>query len=90
MMRLDQVTWLTPAQREVLAKHHIRSAEALASFELKDSFVDQIPIDGLRQLAKRARQELGTPDPLEMIGAAAGQRGPVRYAGGMKFGGHDG
>lgn len=35
MTRLEHVSWLSDAQREVLAKHHIRSLESLASFELR-------------------------------------------------------
>ena len=90
MTSLEEVTWLNATQREILSKFHIRSLESLASFELRDSFADAIPIDGFRSLAKRARQELGRSNPLAQIGQAAGHRGPVKYAGGVKFGGHDG
>ena len=89
MTRLD-VSWLDDAQRQVLAKHFIKSLETLASFELRDSFADSIPIDNFRQLAKKARIELGRSNPLEQIGQAAGHGGPVKYAGGVRFGGHDG
>lgn len=90
MMKLSGVSWLTDAQREVLAEHHVLTMEQLASFELRDSMADVIPVDGLRQLAKRARRSLGHDDPMAMIGAAVGQRGPVRYAGNVRFGGEDG
>ena len=85
-MRIKDVSWVTEAQREVLAKHHVLTLDELASFEQADSMADSIPIDGLRALARRARASLGRPDPLAMIGAASGQRGPVRYAGGVRYG----
>ena len=85
MTRLDQVTWLSPAQVEILSEHHIRTLSVLASFELRDSFPDAVPIDNFRALAKRARQELDREDPLAEIGQAAGHSGkPVRYAGGVR------
>ena len=90
MTGLTDVVWLSDAQRKVLAKHFIKSLESLASFELKDSFADAIAVDGFRAMAKRARQELGRDDPLQQVGQASGHRGPVKYAGGVKFGGHDG
>ena len=83
---LDMVSWLSQSQRAILREHRIKSIEQLASFELADSMANTIPIDGLRALARRARKSLGRSDPLEMIGAAAGQRGPVRYAGGVRYG----
>ena len=84
-MKLSDVGWLTNAQREVLAKHHILTLEQLSSFETSDSMANTIPVDGLRQLAKRARRSLGHPDPMEQLGAAVGQRPgtPVAYAGGV-------
>ena len=84
-MRLDQTYWVTPSQLMVLAKHNVTTLEQLASFELADSMADAIPIDGLRAMARRARRSLGHDDPLRMIGAAAGQRGAVRYAGGQTY-----
>ena len=84
--RLTDIGWLTAAQREVLAKHFIKSLESLASFELKDSFADAIAVDGFRAMAKRARIELGRSDPLAEIGQAAGHAGkPVRFAGGVTY-----
>ena len=87
MMRLTEVHWITTAQREVLAKHRIVTLGELASFELADSMADVVPVDNLRALARRARQALGQSDPLEQLGAAAGQRPgtPVAYAGGVRF-----
>ena len=85
MMRLAQVHWITDTQREILAVHHCTTLAQLASLELADSMADAIPIDGLRGLARRARMALGRTDPMTMLGAAAGQRGPVRYAGGVQF-----
>ena len=85
-MRLDQVFWISDAQREVLAKHHVLTLGELASFELSDSMANQIPVEGLRALARRARRSLGRDDPLAMIGASAGQRGEVVYAGGVRYG----
>ena len=85
-MRLSEVHWITNTQREALAKHHVKTLAQLASFELADSMADVIPIDGLRQLARRARASLGRDDPLSMIGAAAGQRGEVVYAGNVRYG----
>lgn len=88
---LTEVHWISTGQIDVLKRHHIETLEQLASFELRDSMADVIPIDGLRVMAKRARQALALPDPLAMIGAAAGQHPgtPVRYAGGVSFGGED-
>ena len=85
-MRLDQVGWITEPQRKILSEHHCTTLDQLASLELRDSLADVIAIDDLRQLARRARMALGQSDPLEMIGAAAGQRGPVIYAGGVRYG----
>ena len=84
-MRLDQVYWITDAQREVLARHHVLTLPELASFELVDSMANTIPVDGLRALAKRARRSLGWGDPMRMTGASAGQRGEVVYAGAVKY-----
>ena len=89
-MRLDQIHWITDAQREVLSKHNVETLEQLATFELRDSTADAIPVNGLRQLAKRARRSLGRDDPLARIGASVGQRGPVKYAGNVRFGDTDG
>ena len=85
-MRLSAVSWITPSQREVLAKHQIVTLGDLASCELRDSLADVVPINDLRKMARRARASLGHADPLAMIGAAAGQSGPVRYAGGVTYG----
>ena len=85
-MRLSDVGWLTDAQREVLAKHHVLTLSELASFELADSMADVVPVNNLRALAKRARRSLGWDDPLRMLGASAGQRGEVKYAGGVSYG----
>lgn len=91
MTRLEHVSWITDAQRTELVKHHIRTLEVLSLYELVDSLADVIPLPDLRRMAKRARQELGRDDPLVEIGQAVGHGGkPVRYAGGVKFGGHDG
>ena len=90
MTRLSEISWLNATQVEILAKHHIRTLEVLATYELRDSLAAVIPLPDLRQLAKKARRELGGDDPLAQIGQASGHRGPVRYAGGVKFGGHDG
>ena len=87
MTRLSNIEWLTDAQRSVLREHHVITLESLATFELRDSFADVIAIDNLRGLARRARVELGRDDPLAQLGAAAGQRGPVVYAGNVTFGG---
>ena len=89
MTRLDGVLWLSAAQVKILADHRIVTLEELAQFELRDSFVDQIPLDGLRQLSRRARQALSRPDPMERLGAAVGQRPgtPVAYAGYQTYGG---
>ena len=89
MTRLDGVLWLSPVQVRILAQHHIATLEDLAEFETRDSFADQIPLDGLRQLSRRARQALSRPDPMERLGAAVGQRPgtPVAYAGGVTFDG---
>lgn len=86
MTRLSEVHWLSDAQREELGKHHVLTLEALATFELRDSMADVIPIDNLRTLARQARRSLGRPDPLEQIGQASGHSGPVKYAGGMRYG----
>ena len=88
MTRLDGVLWLSAAQVKILAEHHIATLEDLAEFETRDSFADQIPLDGLRQLSKRARQALARPDPMAQLGAAVGQRPgtPVAYAGFASFG----
>lgn len=86
MTRLSEISWLNDTQREILAKHNCVSLEQLASFELRDSFADVVPIPNLRMWAKRAREALGVADPLAQIGQAAGHRGPVRYAGGLKRG----
>ena len=87
MMRLSEVHWITDTKRQILARHHVVTLEELASLELRDSLADAIPIDDLRRLARRARMALGQTDPLEMIGAAVGQRPgtPVAYAGHMRF-----
>ena len=85
-MRLSEVHWITPAQREVLEKHHILTLGELASLETRDSLADAVAVDGLRQLTKRARRSLGLDDPMRMIGASAGQRGEVKYAGGVRYG----
>ena len=84
-MRLSETFWISPSQLLLLEKHQITTLAQLASIELADSMADTIPIDGLRQLARRARVTLGHPDPLAQIGAAAGQSGPVRYAGGVRY-----
>ena len=76
-MRLSEVHWLSDAQREVMAEHCILTLAELASFELVDSTAAAPPVDGLRQLAKRARRSLGWPDPLAQIDAGVGQTGPV-------------
>ena len=85
-MRLSKVHWLTAAQRGVLAEHHILTLAELAAFETRDSFADAIPVDNLRTLARQARRSLGLADPLEHVGQAAGARGPVLYAGGVRYG----
>ena len=86
MHLITDVSWITAGQRALLAKHHVLTLGELASFELADSMADAPRIDGLRGLARRARRSLGRSDPMEMIGAASGQRGgPVRYAGGVRF-----
>ena len=90
MTRLTDVGWLNDTQREILAPHNVVTLEELASFELRDSFADVVPIPNLRGWARRARQELGGDDPMAQVGQASGHRGPVHYAGGVKFGGHDG
>ena len=89
MTRLDGVLWLSAAQVKILVDHRIVTLEELAQFETADSFADQIPLDGLRQLSRRARQALAHPDPMEQLGAAVGQRPgtPVAYAGGVTFDG---
>lgn len=89
-MQLTAIPWLSDTQRAVLSEHHIVTLEALAEYELRDSMADVVSIDNLRKLAKRARKELGRDDPMRMIGAAAGQRGPVKYAGNVTYGENDG
>ena len=90
MPSLSLIPWITEAQRAVLSEHNIATLEELASFELRDSMADVVPIDDLRGMARRARVELGRDDPMRMIGAAAGQRGPVKYAGNVTYGENDG
>lgn len=85
-MRLSDISWITAGQLEELGKHNCVTVEQLASLELRDSMADVISIDGLRQLAKRARQSLGHVDPMAQLGQAAGARGAVRYAGGVTYG----
>lgn len=85
-MRLSDISWITDAQRTILAEHNCETVAQLASLELVDSMADVVPVNNLRVLARRARATLGMRDPLEQIGAAAGQRGPVRYAGGQRYG----
>ena len=80
-MRITEVHWISAAQREVLAKHHVLTLAELATFELRDSLSNTPPVDGLRALARRARRSLGDPDPLAMLDAAAGQRGPTQKIG---------
>lgn len=87
MTALKHVSWLTDGQREILARHQCGTLEQLASLELRDSLADAIAVDNLRGLAKRARQSLGLPDPMEQLGQAAGHHGPVRYAGGKEANG---
>ena len=84
-MRLTEVHWVSPDQLDVLKKHHIETLAELASLETRDSLADVVAVDGLRQLAKRARRSLGWDDPMRMIGASAGQRGEVVYAGGVRY-----
>ena len=85
---LKLVSWLSESQRAILREHRIATVKQLASLELSDSMADAIPIENLCTLARLARRSLGTPDPLERIGAAAGQRAgtPVAYAGGQRYG----
>ena len=85
MMRLSEIYWITDAQRAVLAKHHVLTLGELASFELVDSVANTIEVDNLRGLARRARRNLGRDDPLRMLGASAGQRSEVVYAGGVSY-----
>ena len=87
MTSLDGITWLNDAQRKILGEFHIRSWESLASFELRDSFADVIPLPELRQMAKKAREALGREDPLSELDQAAGHHGPVRRAGGKEANG---
>ena len=84
-MKLDLVYWISPTQLAELAAHKVVTLEQLASLELRDSFADAIPVPGLHKMARRARRSLGHVDPLSMIGAAVGQRGPVVYAGGVTY-----
>ena len=85
-MRISDVSWITNTQRTTLAEHHVLTLSELASLETRDSFADAIPIENLRTLARQARRSLGRTDPLEQVGQAAGARGPVKYAGGMRYG----
>ena len=89
MTALKHVSWLSDGQREILARHQCTTLEQLSSLELRDSLADTIPVNNLRNLAKRARQSLGHPDPLTQLGQAAGVRPgtPVRYAGGKEANG---
>ena len=91
-MRLTEVHWISAGQLDVLKKHHIETLAELASFELRDSMADVVPLDNLRGLARRARASLGHPDPLAQLGAAVGQRPgtPVQYAGGQQHEGEKG
>ena len=86
MTRLETIVWLNAIQVEILAKHNCTTLEQLASFEVRDSMADVIPIPNLRGWARRARKELGNADPMLRIGAAAGAKYPV-YAGGIKANG---
>ena len=86
MTRLEHVSWLNDAQRKVLARHNVVTLEQLASFEVRDSFADVVPIPNLRGWARLARKELGLADPMASLGAAAGAKYPV-YAGGIKANG---
>ena len=85
-MRLSEIYWISAGQLAVLRRHNIETIAQLASLETRDSLADAVAVDGLRQLAKRARRSLGLDDPLRMIGASAGQRGEVKYAGGVRYG----
>ena len=85
-MRLRDVNWLNSTQVEILAKHNCVTLEQLASFEVRDSMADVVPIPNLRGWSKRAREALGRDDPLARIGAAAGAKYPV-HAGGIKANG---
>lgn len=87
MTRLDQVSWLSDSDHAELAKHNILTLQELAIFETTDSTARTVNINGLREKARRARRSLGLDDPMKMLGAAAGQRGPVRYAGGDEVNG---
>ena len=84
-MRLSEVHWISAGQLNVFKEHNIETLEQLASFALRDSAADVVPVDGLRALARRARATLSSPDPLEQVGQAAGARGAVRYAGNVRF-----
>ena len=84
-MRISEVHWISAAQREVLARHNVLTLSELASLETRDSLADVVEVDGLRALARRARASLGRADPMEQLGAAVGQRGPTRYAGGVSY-----
>ena len=85
---LNLVSWLSESQRAILREHRIGTVEQLSSLELADSTADVIKINNLRALSRMARRSLGLTDPLERIGAAAGQRPgtPVAYAGGQRYG----
>ena len=83
MTALKHVSWISDAQREILAQHECKTLEQLASLEMRDGTADVVPINNLRNLAKRARQSLGQPDPMAQLGQAAGARGAVKYAGGI-------
>ena len=89
MTRLDQVSWITDADRAELVKHNILTLQELAVFETTDSTARTVNIHNLRAKARRARRSLGLDDPFARIGAAAGQRAndPVAYAGGKTYGG---
>ena len=89
MNALQHVSWLSDAQRKILAEHNCETLEQLASLEMQDGMADVVPINNLRALAKRARQSLGLDDPLAQLGQAAGVRPgtPVRYAGGKEANG---
>lgn len=86
-MRLSEIPWLSDAQVEILARHDCVTLEQLASFELRDSMADVVPIPNLRGWSKRAREALGRDDPLAQIDQAAGHHGPVRRAGGKEANG---
>ena len=87
MTRLENVSWISDGERAELKKHNILTLQELAIFETTDSTARTINIHDLRAKARRARRSLGLGDPYKMLGAAAGQRGPVRYAGGDEVNG---